>query len=155
MLDTEWRLHQFAHEFLRFWHFGWVRAPQHARPQIHSLFFRPSVFVSRSVCPRHWFIECSTSSTQFLSWLIGREWAFIHFSLKIFVNCWKSYGDAKEQVCKLKISRLPACLCPPTKALRTNGPTDRWTNRRTNGRTHPFIESWLTTKKTCNFINAY
>ena len=43
-------------------------------------------------------------------------------------------------------SSLPA----ETKALRTDGPTDRRTNgptdRRTNGRTHPLIESWLTTK---------
>ena len=42
-----------------------------------------------------------------------------------------------------------------TKALRTDGPTngpmDQQTNRPTdqwtNGRTHPLIESWLTTKK--------
>ena len=48
----------------------------------------------------------------------------------------------EEQVRIHKISRSPACLCPPTKALSTDGPTDG----PTDGRTHPHIESWLTTK---------
>ena len=52
-----------------------------------------------------------------------------------------------KQVRIHEISRSPARLCPPTKALptdrRTIGPTDR----RTDGRTHPLLESWLTTKK--------
>ena len=38
-----------------------------------------------------------------------------------------------------------------TKALPADGPTDgptnQWTNRLTEGRTHPLIESWLTTKR--------
>ena len=42
-------------------------------------------------------------------------------------------------------SSLPA----ETKALRTNGPTDGPADGPTDGRTHPLIESWLTTKKSC------
>ena len=38
---------------------------------------------------------------------------------------------------------------PADKSI-TNGPTDRQTDRRTNGRTHPLIELWLTTKNPFN-----
>ena len=49
-----------------------------------------------------------------------------------------------KQVCIHKISRSPACLCPPRQKHY------RWTNRATDQptdrRTHPLIELWLTTK---------
>ena len=65
-------------------------------------------------------------------------------------NIAHKFEELDEQVRIHEISRSPARLCPPTKALptgrRTNGPTDRRTNGPTDGRTHPLIELWPTTK---------
>ena len=38
------------------------------------------------------------------------------------------------------------CICLPKKEV-TDAPTNGPTDRRTDGPTHPLIESWLTTKK--------
>ena len=67
-----------------------------------------------------------------------------------------------KQVCIHVISRNSYNLCPPChhcshfhsfphtfgRLKKTRyGPTDRPTNGLTDGRTHPLIESWVTTKK--------
>ena len=44
---------------------------------------------------------------------------------------------------------MPARFCPPSKSI-----TEQWTNRRTNQWTHPFIESWLTTKNGKKWIDS-
>ena len=44
---------------------------------------------------------------------------------------------------------MPAQFCPPSKSI-----TEQWTNRRTNQWTHPFIESWLTTKNGKKWIDS-
>ena len=49
----------------------------------------------------------------------------------------KRKKEREKQVRIHEISRSPARLCPPKKEV---------TDRPTDGRTHPLIESWLTTK---------
>ena len=50
-------------------------------------------------------------------------------------------GKKEEHVRIQEISRSPSLFLPAEKEV-----TDRPTDGRTDGRTHPLIESWLTTK---------